>query len=46
MKRLILWVPFVLFSIIGIVVAINLANPADRVISSQNGIEWQRHAGE
>ncbi len=35
MKRLILWVPFVLFSAIGIIVAYNLANPSSRVISSQ-----------
>lgn len=35
MKRLILWLPFVLFSVIGIVVAINLANPSDRLINSQ-----------
>jgi cytochrome c biogenesis protein CcmG/thiol:disulfide interchange protein DsbE len=35
MRRLILWVPFVLFAIIGIVVALNLANPASRQIRSQ-----------
>ena len=35
MKRLILWVPFVVFAVIGIVVALNLINPASRQIRSQ-----------
>ncbi len=35
MKRWILWVPFVLFAAIGIVVAINLTNPASREIPSR-----------
>lgn len=35
MKRWILWVPFVLFAGIAIVVAFNLANPADRQIPSR-----------
>jgi cytochrome c biogenesis protein CcmG/thiol:disulfide interchange protein DsbE len=34
-KRWILWVPFAVFAVIGIVVALNLASPADRLIRSQ-----------
>jgi cytochrome c biogenesis protein CcmG/thiol:disulfide interchange protein DsbE len=34
-KRWILWVPFAVFAVIGIVVALNLVNPADRLIRSQ-----------
>jgi cytochrome c biogenesis protein CcmG/thiol:disulfide interchange protein DsbE len=35
MRRLILWVPFAIFAVIGIVVAINLIRPADRLIQSR-----------
>ena len=35
MKRWILWVPFAVFAAIGIVVALNLLNPADRLIRSR-----------
>ena len=35
MRRLILWVPFAIFAVIGIVVALNLASPADRLIRSR-----------
>lgn len=35
MRRWILWVPFAVFSIIGIVVALNLVNPSDRLIRSR-----------
>ena len=35
MKRWILWVPFAVFAVIGIVVAVNLFSPADRLIRSQ-----------
>jgi len=34
-KRLILWVPFAIFAVIGIVAAVNLVAPADRLIASQ-----------
>jgi len=34
-KRWILWVPFIVFAVIGIVVALNLVNPADRLIRSR-----------
>jgi cytochrome c biogenesis protein CcmG/thiol:disulfide interchange protein DsbE len=34
-KRWILWVPFAVFAVIGIVVALNLASPADRLIRSK-----------
>jgi cytochrome c biogenesis protein CcmG/thiol:disulfide interchange protein DsbE len=34
-KRWILWVPFAVFAAIGIMVAVHLANPADRLIRSR-----------